>query len=278
MNLINTFIADFVSTISKLASDSAENIRLLNLSPLQVAIDVLLVSILFYYIFVLLKASRAKYIVVGLIILALLFLVSKWLNLFALRWLLDKFLTLIIVAIPIIFQQELREGLEKIGHPKLFVSKLLQEADILVTNIVDAVAELAKKKKGALIVLQQEIPLNEYLETGIKLNANVSKELLLSIFEPHSPLHDGAIVIKNGKILAAAVTLPHSFKKYDAPLGTRHKAAISLSDTTDAKVIVVSEERGTISLAEQGHLEKNVNDEKLTAWLIHLLKPKKSKK
>ena len=110
------------------------------------------------------------------------------------------------------------------------------------------------------------------------MEALVSRSLLLSIFNPKSPLHDGAVIIKDGKILAASCTLPHSFKKFETTLGTRHKAAISLADTTDAKVIVVSEERGTISIAEHGHLDRDITAEKLTNWLLHILKPSKSKK
>lgn len=270
--------SEFLITISKIASSFGENIELLDLSAFQIGLDILLVAILIYFVFIILKASRGKYILIGLSVLAILFLVSKWLNLLALRWLLDKFLTVAIVAIPIIFQQELRQALEKIGHTQLFTAKQLQEVDLLIASLVSAATELAEQKKGALIVLQQEIPLKEYVETGYRLNAHVSRELLVTIFEPKTPLHDGAVIIHEGKILAAGCTLPHSFKKYDIQLGTRHKSALALSDSTDAKILVVSEERGHMSVVENGEIKQNITAEQLENWLTHFLKPKTIKK
>lgn len=275
---MSNLFTEFLSTVSKVASDFGENIRLLNLSLWQIGLDILLVAILMYFIFVLLKASRAVYILIGLSVLALLYVLSKWLNLLSLRWILDQFLTVIIVAIPIIFQQELRQGLEKIGHTKLFTSKQLQEVDLLISNIINAVTELAHQRKGALIVFQQEIPLKEYTDSGYKLNAYTSQELLMTIFEPKTPLHDGAVIIKEAEILAAGCTLPHSFKKYDIQLGTRHKSALALSDITDAKIIVVSEERGTVSVVEGGRIRQNVTAEFLEQWMAQFLKNKKIKK
>ena len=200
------------------------------------------------------------------------------LELFATGWLLDRFLTVILVAIPVIFQQELRRGLEKLGQTRLFSSKA-QASGILISNIVEATVDMAKHKVGSLIVLKNYVNLNEYAETGIPIDSKISKELLQNIFYPKSPLHDGAIIIENARIKAAACVLPHSFKATDRQLGTRHKAAMGLSENTDAEVIVVSEERGTISYSKNGNLDRNIEPEKLQKYLETLFfKPVKAKR
>jgi len=266
MSYINNFISDFIIFITRESALFWENLTLFNFSWPQVIIDILLVSIVFYYIFVLLKGSRAVHILVGLSILAFVFLISKMFQLFATGWLLDRFLTIILVAIPIIFQQELRRGLEKLGQTRLFTTKT-QASGILISNIVEAAVTMAKHKIGALIVLKRHVSLNEYADTGLPIDAKLSKELLLSIFYPKSPLHDGAVIIDNGRVKAAACLLPHSFKSTDRRLGTRHKAAMGLSENTDAQIIVISEEHGTISYAKEGVLDKGISAEKLQKYL-----------
>lgn len=275
MEIISRWIADFILFVGQQTQGFWENIFSLNISFVQVFIDIILVSILFYYIFVILKGSRAVNILAGLLVIGFVFTISKILQLAALGWLLDRFLTITLVAIPVIFQQELRMALERIGHTKFTGSQKAKEVNLFVSNIVEACEFLAKEKTGALIVIQNTIPLKEYLETGITLNAKVSKELLLSIFKPGSPLHDGAVIIENDQILAASCVLPHSFKSYGQVLGTRHKAALGLSETTDAKIIVVSEEKGNISFASSGYLEKNISTARLQVILTDFLKPQK---
>ncbi len=277
MEFINNVIADFLLFITREAGGFWENLTLLQFSWPQVIIDIVLVSIVFYYIFVLLKGSRALHILIGLAILAFVFILSKALQLFATGWLLDRFLTVILVAIPIIFQQELRRGLEKLGQTRLFSNNEVRATDIQISTLVEASVDMAKHKIGALIVLKKDVSLTEYAETGVPINGKLSKELLLNIFYPKSPLHDGAIIMSGGKIEAAACVLPHSYKHLDRTLGTRHKAAIGLSENTDAHIIVVSEERGAISYAHNGRLEKDIQPEKLQTLLERFYAPKNNK-
>ena len=274
MNFLNNAIADFILFISREIGTFWENLVLMQFSWPQVLIDIFLVSIVFYYLFLLLRGSRAVHIIIGLAILAFIFILSNLLQLFATGWLLDRFLTLILVAIPVIFQQELRRGLEKLGQTRLFSNSEVKASSIMVSNLVEASVKMAQNKIGALIVLHRDVSLAEYAETGVQINGKVSKELLLNIFFPKSPLHDGAVIIKGEKIVAAACVLPHSYKINDHELGTRHKAAIGLAENTDAHIIVVSEERGTISYAHNGRLEKNITPEKLQKFLEEFYKPR----
>ncbi|MBA4337087.1 TIGR00159 family protein [bacterium] len=277
MDFINKALADFILFISREVGAFWENLLLMQFSWPQVIIDILLVSIVFYYLFVLLRGSRAVHIIIGLTILAFIFVLSNILQLVATGWLLDRFLTLILVAIPVIFQQELRRGLEKLGQTRIFTSTEVRSSNILISNLVEASVIMAENKIGALIVLHDEVSLFEYAETGVPINGKITKELLLNIFFPKSPLHDGAIIIKGEKIVAAACVLPHSYKTTDHALGTRHKAALGLAENTDAHVIVVSEEKGTISYAHDGRLEKNITPERLQKFLEEFYKPKNGK-
>lgn len=278
MNFVSKWIADFIFSVGHQAQAFWENLTLLNYSFTQVTIDIILVSILFYYLFLLLKGSRAVNILFGLIIIGLVFILSKALQLVTLGWILDRFFTVVLVAIPVIFQQELRMALEKLGHTKFSYSQKTKEINLIVSNIVEACDQMAKEKVGALIVFENTIPLKEYVETGVPMQSKISKPLILSIFQPKSPLHDGAIIIKDEQIVAAACLLPHTYKNYGQILGTRHKAALGLSETTDAKIVVVSEEKGTISYVQKGELERNITSAHLQNILTELLKPKTKKK
>lgn len=275
INAISRVIASFISAVSEAAGNFWENINISQYTAWQVAIDILLVAILFYWLIMLLRGSRAVNIVLGLIVLVLVFAVSRWLQLLALGWLLDRFVTVILVAIPIIFQQELRRGLEKLGRTKFFLAQEAKEIDFIRSEIIGACIEMSEKGVGALMVFKDEVSLKQYIETGIALNSKISKELFLSIFNPQSPLHDGAVIIDQNRILAAACVLPHSFKEYSHKFGTRHKAALGLSETTDAKVIVISEQRGTISFVSDGNIEEGVTPERLQVVLTEILSPQK---
>ncbi|MBD3156403.1 TIGR00159 family protein, partial [Candidatus Peregrinibacteria bacterium] len=274
MSFINNAIADFILFISRELGAFWENLVLMQFSWPQVVIDILLVSIVFYYLFVLLRGSRAVHILIGLAILAFIFVLSNILQLFATGWLLDRFLTLILVAIPVIFQQELRRGLEKLGQTRIFSSNEVKASTIQISALVEASVLMAKSKIGALIVLHRDVSLNEYAETGVAINGKVTKELLLTIFYPKTSLHDGAVIVKGEKIVAAACVLPHSYRSHDHNLGTRHKAAIGLAENTDAHVIVISEERGTISYAHRGRLTRDISPEQLQKFLEDFYKPK----
>lgn len=270
---MDSLISEIILFFEKISSKFWENVQLLDLSVWQIVIDILLVSILFYWLFLLIRGSRTFHVLLGIIVIALFFLVSKALSLVAVDWLLNKFLTMLVVAIPIIFQQELRQGLEKLGQTKHFLNRILREADFIIREICEAAEYMAEKKIGALIVFEGETPLKEYIQTGVSLDAKISKELLLSIFAHNSPLHDGAVIIRNNTIKSAACILPHSLKEHDHEYGTRHMAALSVSENTDAKIIAISEEKGVVSWIEKGKISKVSSGE--LEKLLAFLKPKK---
>jgi diadenylate cyclase len=242
-----------------------------------IILDVLLVALLIYWVYLFLKETRAMRIIYGIVILAIIFFLGKALQLETLNYLLKYVMTMIVVAIPVVFQPELRSALEKLGRAdivggfgKLQRSKMIT----IVKEIVHSAELLSKNKIGALIVLARQTGLRDYIETGVKLDADVSTEIILTVFTPKTPLHDGALVINGDKIIAAGCTLPLAEIQYDYNLGTRHRAAIGLSMQTDALVIVVSEERGQISLGSNGILSRNLSPEKLEELLLKLLRSK----
>lgn len=275
LNTISRFFSEILAIFSDAASNFWENITVSNYSALQVMLDILLVAVLFYWLIMLIRGSRATNVMLGLFVLALVFAVSRWLQLLALGWLLDRLITMILVAIPIIFQQELRRGLEKLGRTKFFLAQEAKEIDLVRSQIIEACLEMSKKKIGALIVFRFEVSLKEYIDTGVTLSARISKELLLSIFSSETPLHDGAVIIDQNRIVAAGCVLPHSFKEYGHSFGTRHKAALGLSETTDAKIIVVSEERGEVSFVSDGTIERDISAERLQVLLTELFAARK---
>lgn len=271
MDLISQMLATVILFIGDQTRTFWDNLALLNFSWPQIALDILAVAVIFYFIFSLIRGSRAVHVLIGLAIILGLYFMSKALQLVALGWLLDKFMTIVLVAIPIIFQKELRMGLERLGHTKLFVSQKAREIDRMILHIVNATEEMGKNKIGALIVVQKTVPLKEYIDTGILLDAAVSTELLLSIFQPKGALHDGAVIIASESILAASCILPHSFETTDSGMGTRHKAALGLSENTDAVVVVVSEEKGTLSFADEGRMERSLTPARLHQLLTRSL-------
>jgi diadenylate cyclase len=275
MEILSSFIANLVLSIAQIASDFWLNLRYANLNWWQAIVDVAIVAVVIYYLFSMLKGSRSVSILLGFVMISIIFLLSKALNLMTVGWILDRFFTILLVAIPIIFQQELRMALERLGNSPFSNLEKNLEFEVMINEIVEAVDALVKRKEGALIVIKHSIPLKEYLETGVKIEADLSRELLLSIFNTKGPLHDGAVIIENNRILAAACILPTSFDNKDKNLGTRHKAAIGLTDHTDATVIVVSEEKGTIGFAKNGNLEKGIDLERLKQLLKIVLKVEK---
>lgn len=235
-------------------------------------LDVLIVAVLIYWVYVFLKETRAMRIVYGLLFLAVLAIIGRLLNLILLNWILKYLMTMLVVAIPIVFQPELRSVLERLGRAR-FISDLgsLSRYNLakLANELATAAEILSKQKIGALIVVQRKTGLKEYLSSGINLEAKVSAELLLSIFFPKSPLHDGATIINGDQIIAASCTLPISESLAEhLGLGTRHKAAVSLSEISDAVIIVVSEETGQISLAVNGQLTKIRDSDELKSELL----------
>ncbi len=262
--------------ISDKASYFYDNLRL-NSSPLLI-LDILIVAVLFYWVYIFLKETRAMRILYGLVFLLILMAVGKLFNLILLNWLLKSLMAMLIVAIPVVFQPELRNALEKLGRSKLLGELIGREDfDRVINEIVSAASTLSDKRIGALIILKRQTGLKEYIDNGVPVNAPVSAKLLLSIFFPRSPMHDGAVIISGEKILSACSILPVSQVSLSSNLGTRHKAGIGITEVSDAIAIIVSEETGSISVAVGGKLEQRISEEKLKNRLISFSGQKKSK-
>jgi len=233
-------------------------------------IDILIVAAFLYIFFSLIRGTRAVQIIQGVGVLLLILLASYLLKLEALYWLLRYSIITIAVAIPIVFQPELRRALGALGRGGVFPYYGPNLSGETITRITDEIAWtaaiLSQAKIGALIVIEQETGLQEFIETGVRVGGEISSKLLLSIFMPKSPLHDGAVVIKGDKVVAASCYLPLSEETPSSSksnLGTRHRAALGISEQTDALVIVISEESGAISIVRNGKLTKEIDEEKL---------------
>ncbi len=242
------------------------------------ALDIAIVTFVFYKAIMLIRGTRAEQLVKGLAVLLIATVVSRQLQLFALYWILDRFMTLGIVAIPIVFQPELRRALETLGRGKLFARSSQPFSDIdfdrMLDELIKAVQVLVKKRIGALIVLERDTGLNEFIETGISIDGQVSAELLINIFFPRSPLHDGAAIVRGNRVAAAGCFLPLTENpNLSKELGTRHRAALGISEQSDAVCIVVSEETGSVSLAHNGKLTRFLDEKTLRQMITKLCKP-----
>lgn len=223
-------------------------------------LDVLLVWIVVYKILVLIKRTGTLQMLSGLGILAMLFLASLQFELSTFNWLLEKFFSNLFVIVVILFQGEIRRALAQIGTNPFFTDTSLAEETEIVEDIVRGISSLAEKGHGALVVLEKDLLIDYFIEPGIEIDAKVSAALILSSFHPSSPIHDGAMLIRNGRIVSCGNILPLSKNPaLDKNLGTRHRAAIGLTEETDALVIVVSEENRYIALVTQGHLLASVD-------------------
>ncbi len=240
-------------------------------------LDVLIVAVLFYQIFVWFKGTAGMQLLKGLLVLFFVYIAAQQLGLRTLNWLMDRFVTVILIVVVIVFQPELRRALERLGRGRIF-SRLgisfVPKNSAIVRQIIDAVEKCADEKIGGLIVLERSTGLNEFLESGVKIDAPVSEELLITILTKGTPLHDGAIIVQGGRILAAGCLLPLSESRFiDRRLGTRHRAAMGMSEQSDALVVVVSEQTGAISVAENGCLSSDLTKEQLEERLFELYKP-----
>ena len=240
-------------------------------------VEIIIISIAVYYIILWFRKSRAWVLMKGLILLFIFMFLASVFHLTTVVWIINKALSVGIIAMVIIFQPELRRALEALGRKnKLFkVFKMgaptYEErfSDKTLDNISKAAHELAKTNTGALIVIKQDFELDEYVETGIRLEAKVTSQLLINIFEKNTPLHDGAVIIDGDEIVAATCYLPMSENlDLSKELGTRHRAAVGMSEVSDCLVIVVSEETGAISLARDGQLTRNADKATITSELI----------
>jgi diadenylate cyclase len=228
-------------------------------SPITHVFDILLVTAAIYGIFLLIRGTRAVQLLRGVIILVILLLglVSVTvIDLTASRWLITAILPALLVSVPVIFQPELRRALEQLGRAGRYIRFFRQETDNRVIDLIaHACLQLSRRRDGALIVIEQDTGLQEYIDTGIILNAEMSVELMLTIFNKHTELHDGAIIVRNERIAAAACVLPLSTRSLsDRQMGLRHRASLGISEVSDAIVIVVSEETGQVSVANNGRI------------------------
>lgn len=240
----------------------------------QDGVDILFVAFVIYRIFLLIKGTRAVQMLVGLATLAIAYAGSEFLELFTLHWLLNAFLSSMILVIVVLFQNEIRRALARVGMNPFVGYRDSARDPKVVEEVLRAATSLANKKIGALLVLQRETELRDHLEPGVRIDAELTKELLQSIFLPYSPIHDGAVVIKEGRIVWAGCFLPLSARQdLDKDLGTRHRAAVGLSEETDAAVLVVSEQRGAISLAVNGRITRNLDGTNLRKVLFRLFPP-----
>lgn len=226
---------------------------------IQDAVDILIIAFVIYKIMDLIRGTRAAQMLVGLGVVFVIFLSSQTLELYTLNWVLDNFLSSILLVIVVIFQDDIRRALTQVGARPFFGGEHhMQQED--VEEIVRAAAVLASKRTGALIVLQREVGLNQYMEVGVRLDARVSRELLISIFQPTSPIHDGAVIVDKGRMIAAGCFLTLTTNPFvSKTLGSRHRAALGITEETDALVVVVSEEEGIISLVREGRITRGVD-------------------
>jgi diadenylate cyclase len=226
------------------------------------ALDILLVAAIYAYIIHLVRGTRAVAVIYGLVLVLLVYYLSNELGLYSLNWLLTNFLGSIVLIVIILFQGDLRRALAQMGAGRFW--KKPQLSDAIVEELSQAVMALAKTKVGALIVIERYEPLGEVVERGVPMDAVITASLLSTIFQVGTPLHDGAVVIRRGRIAAAGCILPLSSKlKAQSLFGTRHRAAMGISEESDSLSIVVSEERGTVSIAMSGRLTTSLNDLRL---------------
>lgn len=226
----------------------------------QDLIDILIITFIIYRLLVFFKrGSRAGRIVIGIAILLAGSLLSRTFGFYTVDWLFHNFWSQIVIALIIIFQPEIRKTLAQMGGSPIFGVTSAEEIKS-IDEIVKAAVNLASRKIGALIVIEREVSLRDYIEIGIPLDAKVSKELLVSIFHPTSPMHDGAVIIKGNRVVAAGCFLPLALgAEISKTYGTRHRAGIGLSEETDAVVIIISEETGQISVAIKGELQTHLD-------------------
>ena len=231
-------------------------------------LDIVIVCVLLYHVFKLARTTRANQVIKGLVVLLIAAVVSSILQMKILSWMLSYIINAGAIIIVVLFQPELRRGLERLGRNKLFDSgRSLSDSDANYENTVDeliyAVQSMSKSKTGALIVLTNKTGLADVESTGTHLDAIVSGALLINIFEPNTPLHDGAVIIKDSRVTAAGCFLPLSENVTDKELGTRHRAGTGITEVSDATVLIVSEETGIISVAVDGKLTRYVDSRKL---------------
>lgn len=236
------------------------------------AVDILVVWYVIYKLMMVIRGTKAVQLLKGIVVIVLVRMGSAYLGLNTLQWLMDQAITWGFLAIIIIFQPELRRALEQLGRGRFFSrsgTPVEEQQQKTIEAITKAINYMAKRRIGALLTIERDTGMNDYIETGIPLNAKVSSELLINIFIPNTPLHDGAVIMKRDEIAAAACYLPLSESPFiSKELGTRHRAAVGISEVTDSLTVIVSEETGGISVARNGDLHRELTEEALQEMLI----------
>lgn len=236
--------------------------------------DMAIVAFVFYKLFTLIRETRAEQLIKGILVLLLATYLSGELQLHVINWILRNTMTVGLIALLIVFQPELRRALEYIGRTKFLTKSIAdieqEESQRLVEEVGEATASLSRQKIGALIVIEKNTGLNEVVETGTRIEGSVSRALLINIFTPNTPLHDGAVVIRKSKIMAAGCFLPLTDNaNLNKELGTRHRAGLGITEKSDALVVIVSEETGAISMAENGQLYRYLDVDTLKKRMDH---------
>src|SRR6266404_9428655 len=238
-------------------------------------LDILIVAAIIYRVLVFIKGTRAVQMAVGLLFVVAFFYFARWIRLETVSWLLTTILPYFVFAIIVIFQHEIRRALARFGQAPFFAGFSSINRNEFYDEIMLAVTTLARNQTGALIVIERDIGLKTYIESGIAVDAALSYDLLVTVFNPAVPLHDGAVVVQNGRIAAAACFLPLTVKpRLSKELGTRHRAAIGVTEETDAVAIIVSEETGAISFAHDGEIERFLDADSLKLRLREVLERK----
>ena len=240
-------------------------------------VEIMILSFLIYHILLWIKNTRAWSLLKGLLVVGVFVALAAVFNMSTILWIVQHVTGLAVTAIVILLQPELRSAMEELGQTNILSSLFNLDnqrtpegrfSDQTITEIIRATMQMSRVRTGALIVIEQTTPLNEYARTGIDMDALVTSQLLINIFEKNTPLHDGAVIIRKNRVVAATCYLPLSENRMDKNLGTRHRAAVGISEVTDSLTIIVSEETGGISLAYRGSLTQGVSEEYLREMLV----------
>ena len=236
-------------------------------------LDIGIVAFLFYKFLGLMKGTRAVQIITGAFLLFFIAFGAFWFELEGLKWLITNIATVGIIVFVIVFQPEIRGALAQIGHTKMFRRFYRYQEQEALDEIIEGVKKLSQRSYGGLVVLEKDIGLKNFVQTGRQLNAQLSSDFLITLFTPHAPLHDGAAIIRGDLVVAAGCTLPLTVNpRYEKLYGMRHRAAIGVTEVSDSIALVVSEETGAISLAYNGELQRKVEPTSLKDSLLELLK------
>lgn len=260
-----------IEALSNIIPNNADDIVIFSHIFVNI-LDVFLVAWLIYRCMLWVRGTRAQPMIIGMIIIGFVYIISRYIGLVTLNWILGNFLGSVILVIVILFQEDFRRALINLGLLRGLSADVPKEMEVAINEIAHATTELSEKKVGALIVIARDVGLQDYSEHAVRIDAVVTHQLLQAIFHHTSPIHDGAVIVEGGRIVCAGAILPLTFnptisKRY----GTRHRAAIGLSERTDAIVVVVSEETGGVSMIREGKITKDLNEKTLANALNRLV-------